>query len=61
VISRHRAGFAVGTRNFPQPPPEKPNARANEPKPPRVTPPELASEEVADDERLDELSPPKKL
>lgn len=46
----------------PQPPPEKcaEKARANEPKPPRVTPPEPASE-VADDDRLEELSLLKKL
>jgi hypothetical protein len=46
-----------------QPPPEKcaANARANEPKPPRVTPPELESDEVPGDERLDEESPLKKL
>jgi hypothetical protein len=45
---------------FRQPRPEKPNARAKEPKPPRVTLGELASEEAADDERPDEGSPPKK-
>src|SRR5260370_20093850 len=41
-------------------PPEKwaVNARANEPKPPRVTPPEPESDEVPDGERLDEGSPP---
>jgi hypothetical protein len=39
--------------------PEKPNARAKEPNPPRVTPPE--SDAAPDGERLDELSPPKKL
>ena len=46
-----------------QPPPEKcdVNARANEPKPPRVTPPEAESDEVPDAERLDEESLPKKL
>ena len=37
------------------------NARANEPNPPRVTPPELESDEVADGGRLDEESPLKKL
>jgi len=44
-----------------QPPPEKcdVNARANEPKPPRVTPPEPESDEVPDAERLDEESLPK--
>jgi hypothetical protein len=61
VISRHRAGVAVSKRYFRQPPPEKPKARAKEPKPPRVTLPEFASEEVADVARPDELSPPKKL
>jgi len=61
VISRHRAGVACSKRNFRQPRPEKPNARAKEPKPPRVTPPELASAVLADDVRLEELSPPKKL
>src|SRR5260370_40354194 len=44
-----------------QPPTEKPNARANAPNPPRVTPPEPASDEAPDGERPDELSPPKKL
>jgi hypothetical protein len=46
-----------------QPPPEKcaANARANEPKPPRVTPAEPASDEVPDGERLDEESPLNKL
>ncbi len=48
-----------------QPSKQKPkcavNARANEPKPPRVTPPELESDEVPDEEWLDEVSPPKKL
>jgi hypothetical protein len=46
-----------------QPPPEKcaAKARANEPNPPRVTPPEPDSEAVLDDELLDEESPPKKL
>ena len=53
--------FANSKRNFGQPRPEKPNARANEPKPPRVTPAELESEELADDERPDEVSLPKKL
>jgi hypothetical protein len=37
------------------------NARANEPKPPRVTLPEPESEAVPDDVRLAEVSPPKKL
>lgn len=43
-----------------QPPPEKcdVNACANEPKPPRVTPPEPESDdEVAEGERLDDESP----
>ena len=44
-----------------QPPPENPNACANEPNPPRVTPPDAESDEAPDDERLDEESPPKKL
>jgi hypothetical protein len=61
VISRHRAGVAVSNCYFRQLRPEKPNVLAKEPKPPRVTPPELASAEVVDDERVDELSPPKKL
>ena len=41
-----------------QPPPEKcdVNARANEPKPPRVTPPEPESDEVPGAERFDEES-----
>jgi len=45
-----------------QPPPEKcdVNACANEPNPPRVTPPEPESDEVPDEEWLDE-SPLKKL
>lgn len=43
-----------------QPRPEKPNALANEPNPPRVTPVELDSE-PPDDERADEESPLKKL
>jgi hypothetical protein len=37
---------------MPQPPPEKPWAK--EPKPPRVTPPEPESDEVPDDEWLEE-------
>src|ERR1700737_2089362 len=48
-------GRCLQPRNFRQPPPPKPKARAKEPKPPRVTLPELASEEVAVDERPDEL------
>ena len=45
-----------------QPPPEKcdVNACANEPNPPRVTPPEPESDDVPDEEWLDE-SPLKKL
>jgi hypothetical protein len=41
-----------------QPPPEKcdVNARANDPKPPRVTPPEVESDEVPGAKRLDEES-----
>lgn len=42
-----------------QPPRE--NALANEPNPPRVTPPEPDSDEPPDEARLDEVSPPKKL
>jgi hypothetical protein len=55
-----RNGTGPGCR---QPPPEKcdVNACANEPKPPRVTPPEPESEEVPDDAWLDEESPLKKL
>jgi hypothetical protein len=54
---------SCGAESVRQPPPEKcaANARANEPKPPRVTPPELESDEVPDGERLDEESPLKKL
>jgi hypothetical protein len=37
-----------------QPRPEKPNARATEPKPPRLTLLELASDDTADDDRDDE-------
>ena len=46
-----------------QPPPEKcdANACANAPNPPRVTPPEPGSDEVPDDEWLDEVSLLKKL
>src|SRR6266851_862929 len=53
----------VGTPPAGQPPPEKcdVNARANEPKPPRVTPPEPESDRVPDGERLDEESLLKKL
>jgi len=39
---------------------EKPKARANEPKPPRLTPPDEASDVVAE-EAWDDESPPKKL
>jgi hypothetical protein len=44
-----------GTRRRGRPPPEKcaANACANEPKPPRVTPPERDSDEVPDAERLE--------
>jgi hypothetical protein len=59
VLSRHRAA-----RKFApcQPPPEKCTdiARANEPKPPRLTLPELESE-APDDAWFDEESPLKKL
>ena len=44
-----------------QPRPEKPNALANEPNPPRVTPPEPESDAVPDEEWPGEVSPPKKL
>jgi len=52
IVSRHRAAQNA------QPPPEKcdANACANPPKPPRVTPPELPSDEVPDGERLGEVS-----
>ena len=52
IVSRHRAAQKG------QPPPEKcdANACANPPKPPRVTLPEPLSEEVPDDERLEEAS-----
>src|ERR1700730_12523171 len=55
---------SCGARPVHQPPPEKcaVKARANEPKPPRVTPPEPESDEVPDEvpdeEWLDEGSPP---
>ena len=52
VISRQRAP------SYPRP--ENPIAWASPPKPPRVTPLEPPSEELADDEWLDEVSPPKK-
>jgi hypothetical protein len=41
-------------------PPEKcaAKARANPPKPPRVTPPDPESADVPDDDRFDEASPP---
>jgi hypothetical protein len=44
-------------------PPEKCAAKAwaNPPNPPRVTPPELESADVPDDERFEAASPPKKL
>jgi hypothetical protein len=53
-------GFVGPQRKVRQPRPEKPNARAKEPKPPRVTLPWPESVEVADDERPDEVSLPKK-
>src|SRR5260370_18602874 len=56
-----RFPLSGGTRPVRQPPTEKPNACANDPNPPRVTPPEPASDEAPDGERPDELSPPKKL
>jgi hypothetical protein len=54
---------SCGTKPVAQPPTEKcdAKARANEPNPPRVTLPEAESDEVADGERFDEESPPKKL
>lgn len=53
AVSRH---LANGVRR--QPPPEKceENACAYDPNPPRVTPPEPESDEVPDDEWLDEVS-----
>src|SRR5258708_19958832 len=57
----NRFTLSCGTRPVRQPPTEKPNACANDPNPPRVTPPEPASDEAPDGERPDELSPPKKL
>jgi hypothetical protein len=42
-------------------PPLKPNACANDPNPPRVTPPDAASAEPPDRKPLDEESPLKKL
>ena len=54
-ISRQRAGRR-------QPPEKCPaNERANEPKPPRVTPLDPESDDVADDEWLEEESLEKKL
>ena len=57
IVSRHRAAQDG------QPPREKcdANACANPPKPPRVTPPEPASDEVPDGERFEEVSELKKL
>ena len=67
TTSRHRGkqnssvhGNLRGTHASFQPP-EKPNACANEPKPPRATPPEVEPDDVPDDEWLDEESPLKKL
>jgi len=54
-----RGDFTVSCAVYPRP--EKPNACAKPPKPPRVTPLEPESEELADDECPDEESPPKKL
>jgi hypothetical protein len=60
AVSQHRAGYAGRSRR--QPPPEKcdVNVCANEPNPPRVTPPGPESDDVPDEEWLDE-SPLKKL
>jgi hypothetical protein len=66
VPGQAKAGYLTGSCDakivYSQPP-EKcaPNACANPPNPPRVTPPEPDSAEVPDDERLDEASPLKKL
>jgi len=54
-----RGDFTASCAVYPRP--EKPNACAKPPKPPRVTPLEPESEELADDECPDEESPPKKL
>jgi hypothetical protein len=54
-ISRHRGAYACIRC---QPPKCDANARANEPKPPRVTP---DSDVVPGDEEPGEESPPKKL
>jgi len=61
IASQDRAGTRAGWFRR-QPPPEKcdVNACANEPNPPRVTPLELESDDVPDEEWLDE-SPLKKL
>ena len=51
--------FHGNVRKSSQPPPEKCNAKAcaNEPKPPRVTPPEPESDDVPDAEWLEDESP----
>ncbi len=55
--------LCCGIKPAGQPPPEKcaVNACANEPKPPRVTPPDAESDDVADDGWLEAASPLKKL
>ena len=54
-----RGDFTASCAAYPRP--EKPNAWASPPKPPRVTPLEPESDEPAEDEWLDDESPPKRL
>jgi len=63
LASKSQSSHGIVRRKTLQPPPEKcdANACANPPKPPRVTPPEPASDEVPDDERFEEASLLKKL
>src|SRR6266403_589068 len=66
TMMQAKAGYftgSCGSTPVDQPPPEKcdVNARANEPKPPRVTPPEPESDEVPDADRLDDESLLKRL
>jgi len=61
TMMQAKAGYftgSCGSTPVDQPPPEKcdVNARANDPKPPRVTPPEPESDEVPDADRLDDES-----
>jgi hypothetical protein len=56
----HRFTASCGTLPLCQLP-EKPNACAKEPNPPRVTPLDAESDEAPDAKWLDEESPPKKL